>query len=214
MEKIKDKKAVMGRLIIISAPSGAGKSTVIQRLLKENRNIAFSISYTTRKIRAKEKDGVDYHFISRERFEKMMNTGQFLEWAVVHNNYYGTSKKDTKSILDKGFDVLLDIDVQGARQVASSQFDLLKIFILPPSREALVARMKKRGDLSLEQTKIRLKAAIKELKAAEKYDYILLNDSVNKTVKAISNIIVSERMKIMYNKHLLKQVIDSFRNGE
>jgi guanylate kinase len=214
MGRTDSNKDSKGRLIIISAPSGAGKSTVIQKLLKECRNIVFSISYTTRNIRSKEKNGVDYHFIRREQFEKMMKERKFLEWAVVHNNYYGTSKADTRKLLVQGYDVLLDIDVQGAKQVSSEPFDLLKIFILPPSRDALIARMKKRGDLSQEQTQIRLKAAIRELKAAEKYDYVVLNENVNKTVEALKSIILSEKKKMMYNKHLIRQVIDSFRNGE
>ena len=203
-----------GKLIIISAPSGAGKSTVIPKLLKKSKNIVFSVSYTTRDIRAGERDGADYHFITRETFDKMVKQGKFLEWAIVHKNYYGTSKDDTRELLERGVDVLLDIDVQGARQVSKGPFECVKIFILPPDREALVQRLKKRGGLGEEQMKVRLKGALRELKRAAEYDYIILNDNVIMTVESLENIILSEKMKMKYNKILLRQVIDSFSNGE
>ena len=203
-----------GHLIVISAPSGAGKSTIIQKLLKRNPDIVFSISYTTRGLRAKERDGVDYHFIQKEKFEKMIDAGKFLEWAKVHDNYYGTAKDDTKILLNSGKDVILDIDVQGARQVSKGPFECVKIFLLPPSREALIKRLTKRGDLSEQQMTLRLKGALKELKCAMEYDYLVMNDDIKNTVKSIESIILSEKKKLVYNKNLLKQVLDSFRNGE
>jgi len=212
--QVVEKAGLKGKLIIISAPSGAGKSTVIQKLLKKSKNIAFSVSYTTRDIRTGEKDGADYHFITREAFDKMAKQGKFLEWAVVHKNYYGTSKDDTRELLESGVDVLLDIDVQGARQVSKRPFDCVKIFILPPDREALIQRLKKRGGLDEEQMNVRLKSALRELKRAAEYDYIILNDNVKMTVESLESIILSEKMKIGYNKILLRQVIDSFSNGE
>lgn len=209
-----EKAGRRGKLIIISAPSGAGKSTIIQKFIKKSKNIVFSVSYTTRDIRAGENDGADYHFITRETFDKMVKQGKFLEWAIVHKNYYGTSKDDTRELLDRGVDVLLDIDVQGARKVSKGPFECVKIFILPPDREALIQRLKKRGGLDEEQMNVRLKSALRELKKAVEYDYIILNDNVKMTVESLESIILSEKSKIGYNKFLLRQVIDSFSNGE
>lgn len=203
-----------GTLIIISAPSGAGKSTVIQKILKQRKNLVFSVSYTTRDIRPGEHDGVDYRFVSKETFEKMIKQGKFLEWAMVHKHYYGTSKDDTRKLIDGGIDVLLDIDVQGARQVSAGPFRCIRIFILPPSKDTLIQRLKKRGDLDDDQMKTRLKNAVKELKKATEYDYVILNDDVKMTLKNLESIILSEKSKMEYNKNLLRQVIDSFGNGE
>ena len=187
-----------GRLIVISAPSGAGKSTVIHKLVERNSNFEPSISYTTRQPRNAEKHGVDYRFIQKAEFVKKIESNYFLEWARVHEKYYGTGKSDIEKIIDRGHNALLDIDVQGALIIKSSSIVPVTIFILPPSKEVLLKRLKTRGDLSEKELEIRVKNAREELSRAESYQYIIINKDIEETVQIIEKIILSETYKIEY----------------
>jgi guanylate kinase len=178
-----------GKLYIISAPSGAGKTTIINQILKKLPNLKFSISFTTRKKRINEVDGVDYYFIEKNKFEKMINQNELLEWAKVHNNYYGTPKKYIYDNINKGFNVLLDIDVQGADQVRKIHKDGIFIFIAPPTMEELEKRLKARKTENSNTLAERLKNAKQEMEYKDKYDYVVINDIIENAVSEIIKII-------------------------
>src|SRR5882724_1501622 len=168
-------------VFIISAPSGSGKSTLVNRLLHEVRNLRFSVSYTTRKPRGQEKDGESYHFVSREEFEARIGRDEFLEHAEVFGNYYGTHQSERQIARQTGRDLVLDIDVQGARQLKSKIADAVSIFILPPSREILEQRLRARGEDSEETIQRRLRDAAEEIRKYHLYDYVLVNREVDES---------------------------------
>ncbi len=181
-----------GKLFVVSAPSGAGKTTLIQQVLKQLPMLAYSISSTTRNPRKNEKHGQDYFFITPEKFEEKIDQDQWLEWARVHDNYYGTSKKIVQDSLLKGNSLLLDIDVQGAAQVMASDLEPITIFIEPPSIEELTRRLKGRGTDSPVVIEKRLKNASAEIAAKNRYQYQLVNDDLETAVCAIIDIFQRE----------------------
>lgn len=174
--------------IFISGPSGVGKSTVIKEILKKNTDLVLSISYTTRPPRIGEKDGIDYFFISKEMFEEMVSSNSFLEWATVHGHLYGTSLKWITSKEKEGLHILFDIDVQGVLQAKQKASPGCFIFIIPPGMEELSKRLRNRGTEALDTVRLRLENAKKELAHWDMYDYLVVNDSIEKTVEDISNI--------------------------
>ena len=182
----------LGIALVISAPSGTGKTTLIKRLRKEFPNFGYSISCTTRAPREGEVDGKDYHFLSRERFVELRDQGHFAEWAEVHGNFYGTPKKFVDEAMEQGKDVVLDIEVQGALQVVHKRPDVVRIFIAPPSWQALEERLTSRGTDSPEKVQKRLVRAKVELQTANTYDYFVINDTVERAVREINAIIQSE----------------------
>lgn len=183
-----------GELFILSSPAGGGKTTISNLLIKEVPNLKRVITCTTRKPRPDEKNGVDYYFLSKEEFESRIKKGEFLEYAVVHGNYYGTPKREVEEELKKGYDLLLVIDVQGMRQIKKNKKDLITIFLLPPSIKELIKRMEKRGD-SEEEIKKRIETAKKEIPAWKEYDYVVVNDQIQKAKENIKHIILSQRLK-------------------
>ncbi|MEZ0324119.1 MAG: guanylate kinase [Hydrogenothermaceae bacterium] len=183
-----------GNLYVISAPAGAGKTTITNMLLSELNFLQRIITVTTRQKRVNEIDGVDYIFKTEEEFKKMIENEEFLEYAVVHGNYYGTPKKSVEDLISKGFDVILVIDVQGMRQVKKNFPEVITIFILPPSLKELATRMKVRGESEVEIEK-RIKTATSELPAWREYDYIVINDNLEKATNDIKCIIVSNRLR-------------------
>jgi guanylate kinase len=182
-------------LFVISAPSGAGKTTVYHRVLESIPDLAYSISHTTRPPRYGEKDGVDYFFVSEDEFLRMRERGDFLEWALVHNNYYGTAKRQISDCLGSGKDILLDIDVQGARQVRDQLSEVILIFILPPSWEVLEERLGKRQSDDEEALKLRMANARNEVRAVREYDYIIINDDLDEAVRNFKAIVQAERCR-------------------
>ncbi|MCD6507756.1 guanylate kinase [Candidatus Poribacteria bacterium] len=164
-----------GQLIVISGPSGSGKSSLVDLLLRRNPSLRRSISATTRRPRREERDGVDYHFMSVERFKEGMERGEFLEWAVYNGNYYGTPRKGVDEAISRGEDILLTIEVQGAAQIRRIYPDALLIFILPPSPESLRERIKRRGSESEEEIERRLRIAEDEISKIEIYDFFVIN---------------------------------------
>ncbi len=184
-----------GKLIVISAPSGCGKSTVVHALMDRRPNLKFSISATTRKPREGEVDGKDYFFVTREKFMEMVEEDAFLEHAVYVENCYGTPRKAVDDMLAAGLDVMLDIDVQGAFQIREKRPDALMVFLMPPSFEELEKRLILRGKDSMEVIKNRLITAREECKVADRFDYIIVNDDVERAVSEFSSIIDKEKNK-------------------
>ncbi len=188
-----------GILYIISAPSGSGKTTLVNELRQYVTSLEFSISYTTRPPRGSEQDGREYHFITRSEFEAMKDRDEFLEFAEVFGNYYGTARSVLEQAREHGHDLLLDIDVQGARQVKKKMPEALSIFVLPPSRKELESRLRKRSQSenmhSEEVIKRRLDTARKEIENYPNYDYILVNDRLEQSVDQLQAIVLAERIR-------------------
>jgi len=177
-----------GRLFIISAPSGAGKSTVIEEMRKRVPELAFSISYTTRPKRAGETDGVDYIFVDKSKFDEMIRNDEFVEWAHVHDHLYGTLKRQLEEMMQKGRDVLLDIDVQGGANIKRQFPDAISIFLLPPDMETLKRRLAGRGTDKEEEIELRLANARMEMKYRNRYDHNVINDTVGRASENIIRI--------------------------
>ena len=185
-----------GRLYILSAPSGTGKTTVAERLAGRLPRVRLSTSYTSRQARAGERDGEHYHFVTRERFEAMVAGDQFLEWADVFGNYYGTALLDTERALADGDDLVLVIDVQGARKVRRRGVPVVSVFLLPPSAPVLESRLRGRNLDTDDVIRHRLDVARAEVPAFREYDYVVVNDDVDACVEHLACIVTSERLRL------------------
>ena len=184
-----------GILFVLSGPSGVGKGTVLDKLMEDYSNINYSVSATTRKPREDEVDGLDYFFISKEKFDQMKKEDKFLETAKVHGNYYGTPKGYVDDCLNRGEDIILEIDIQGAKQIKEKFSEAVYIFLLPPNYEELKNRLEKRDSETKESLQTRLKNASEELSEMENYDYRIVNDKIQDTVKEVKKVIKKEREK-------------------
>jgi guanylate kinase len=199
-----------GNLIIVSAPSGAGKSSLVSQALKSLERVCYSISYTTRAQRGTEQDGIDYHFVGREEFLRLRDAGEFLESAEVHNHFYGTRRIATEELLENGFDVLLDIDVQGAAQITAEMPDVVTVFVMPPSCKALEERLRLRSLNSEEDLKRRLFNAALEVRRYGEFKYVIVNDELAKACAALQAIILAERQSRLRQKELADNIISTF----
>jgi guanylate kinase len=197
-------------LIIISAPSGAGKTSVIERVLKETRGLRFSVSHTTRAPRGQEQEGVQYHFVSSDQFEQMKSEDAFIEWAAVHGRLYGTSRAEMERATRDGLDLLLDIDVQGARQVRERVSGAVSIFILPPSFPILEQRLRARGQDAEAQIRKRLGEAWREMQAFNEYDCQVINDNLDECVRTVCAIITAARARTSQNEMVARQIMSTF----
>jgi guanylate kinase len=184
----------MSIVFIVSAPSGSGKSTLVSELFKVVRNLDFSVSYTTRPPRGSEKDGKEYFFVTKEQFEVMIAADEFLEYANVFGNYYGTAKRFLREAEERRHDLLLDIDVQGAEQIKKRLPATVSIFILPPNRDKLEWRLRNRGLDSEEVIRRRLDTARREIENYSKYDYILINENLERATDELKAVVLAERM--------------------
>jgi len=203
-----------GSLFVISAPSGAGKTSLVHALLNINPQIDLSVSYTTRDPRDGEKDGKDYHFVSRDTFLAMMERGEFLESAEVYGNLYGTSQTWISQQITKGRDILLEVDWQGAAQVRRLFPECISIFILPPSRDALEQRLKGRGKDTEAVIAKRMAAARDDVAHVAEFDYVIINDNLNEALRELNAVALSARLKCARQMNRHQELINSLQNPE
>lgn len=200
-----------GLLFIVSAPSGGGKTTLVERLVEQLPHLRMSRSYTSRPARSGETDGVDYNFVTRERFETMAAAGEFLEWADVFGNLYGTCGADTETLLAAGDDVVLVIDVQGARMVRARGLQTCAVFVMPPSFEVLEQRLRGRSQDSEEAIQRRLQVARDEVAAFAEYDFVVVNDEVAAAVDRLRGIVVAKRACLPRMHGEAETIVRTFR---
>ncbi len=199
-----------GNLIIISSPSGGGKGTLIKEILKIVPEIGYSVSFTTRNMREGEQNGRDYFFVSKEEFLNFISEGEFLEFAEVHGNFYGTSIKQVQSELEIGRDIILEIDVQGAHSIIEKMQDAVSIFILPPSFEILQRRLTNRATENEKELQIRLNNSFAEVSRYKEFEYIVINGEIEKAVRDLEVIILAERLKRIRQTTAIQGILDSF----
>ena len=195
-----------GILLIVSGPSGTGKGTVCNALLQKQHNMVYSVSTTTRVPRAGEVDGKDYFFVGKHTFEKMIENDEFLEYAKVYDNYYGTPRNYVIEKLEKGVDVILEIEMDGAGQVKQKFRDGVMVFVLPPSLKELAVRLEKRGKDDKENIKKRLASAASEISQAVKYEYVIINNMIDESVNQLSAILSAEKSKVSKNMKIIEDV--------
>ena len=199
-----------GNLIIISSPSGGGKGTLIKEILKSVPNIGYSVSYTTRKIREGEENGRHYFFVSQEKFKELIEADEFLEFAIVHGNFYGTSINQINAETSIGRDIILEIDVQGAESVRRKMPEAVSIFILPPSFEVLEARLKARATEKDADLNLRLGNSYGEVKRFVEFEYVVINDSVETASADLERIILAERLRRVRQIDAIRAILSSF----
>ncbi|MBA2259107.1 MAG: guanylate kinase [Acidobacteria bacterium] len=199
-----------GQLFVVSAPSGTGKTTVVERLVQTVSDLVLSRSYTSRQTREGESNGVDYNFVTRSRFEEMIAAEEFLEWADVFGNLYGTCASDTERDLAQGQDVVLVIDVQGARQVRQRYRDTVGIFVMPPSFDVLEQRLRGRSKDAEDAMQRRLRTARNEVAAFSEYDYVIVNDELEACVDRLRAIVLAERARLKSVQAEAERIVDSF----
>jgi guanylate kinase len=199
-----------GNLVIISSPSGGGKGTIIKEVLDLVPDVGYSVSLTTRAPRFGEEDGKHYYFVSKLKFEEKINGDGFLEYAEVHGNWYGTSRKQTENMTNAGQDVILEIDVQGALQVMEKMPQAVSVFIMPPSYEVMRARLTSRATENATDLEVRLRNSHDEVKAYERFKYVVINDEVRLASKKIASIICAERQTLIRQNEAVRSILDSF----
>lgn len=195
-----------GLLVVVSGPSGTGKGTVLNSIRQKESNIKFSVSATTREPRTGEVDGVNYFFKTNEEFEAMIKNDELVEWVRYCDNYYGTPRKYIEDTVKSGYDCLLEIEVEGALNIKKMYPDCVSIFILPPSFEELRRRIEGRGTEKPEVIEKRMEKALKEMNYVDRYDYVVVNDDIEKAVDSICYILASEKLKFNRNKNILKSI--------
>ncbi len=204
----------MPSLVVVSAPSGAGKSTVLSRVLADMPGLRFSVSHTTREPRGREREGVEYHFVDRPGFEKLRAEGHLLEWAEVYGNLYGTATAELDRARERGLDLLLDVDVQGAAQVRQKMLDAVTVFILPPSYEILERRLRGRGQDDEPAIRRRLAVAGQEIGAFVSYDYVIVNDDLDECVGALESIVRAARCRASHAAERARDIERTFESAK
>ncbi len=199
-----------GSVLVIAAPSGVGKSTLVGRVLERVPDLSFSVSYTTRAPRPDEVDGTDYRFVARDEFERVKAEGGLLEWAVVHGEHYGTSRSDVEATLRQGVDVLLDIDVQGAAQVKQRMPEASFVFVLPPDYATLESRLRGRRTESASSLARRLGNAAREIRAFDLFDYLVVNDDLERATSEIVAILTASRCRTARRRRTASRIVATF----
>jgi guanylate kinase len=206
-----------GELFIVASPSGGGKTTLIRRVMAElaaqGREAHFSVSHTTRAPRPTERDGVDYHFVDRAAFQRMVAAGDFLEFAEVHGNMYGTSRAEVEGRLERGCDVFLDIDVQGARQVRASVPDAVKVFVFPPSYAELRRRLVSRRQDDEVAIELRLKNAVQEMREYAEFDFVIIIDRLEEATRALGSVVAAARMRPFRMRAGVQAILEEFEHA-
>jgi len=206
--------ASRGILFVVSAPSGGGKGTLIQRVLNRVPNLSYSVSFTTRAPRSGEIDGREYFFVTPEKFEQMVAADEFLEWAHVHSKRYGTSRNQVAREISEGRDIILEVDVQGAASVRELIADSVSVFILPPSFEVLRQRLQARGTDSLEELDLRMRNAPRELEHYSAFQYVIVNDDADRAAGDLVAIIHAERARLSRQESQIKKIVNAFTASE
>jgi guanylate kinase len=201
---------MQGNLIIISSPSGGGKGTLIKAILKTVHHVGYSVSFTTRQMRPGEQHGRDYFFVSRDEFESLINDGALLEYAEVHENFYGTSLNQIKTEIEAGHDIILEIDVQGAANVREKIPEALSVFILPPSFEVLKNRLTARATEKPEDLALRLKNSFGEVQHFSEFDYVVVNDDAARATEDLRTVILADRLKRVRQSKAIQGILSSF----
>lgn len=199
-----------GMLVVVSSPSGGGKGTLIRRVLKSVPDLGYSVSFTTRPAREGEVHGQHYFFVAPAEFEKLIDAGEFLEWAFVHGNRYGTSRTQVARELAAGRDIILEIDVQGAANIRHLEIDAVSVFILPPSFETLRARLIARGSENPETLSLRLRNARGEVERYREFEYVVINDEAERAASQLAAIIYAERARRVRQEHAAQKVLSTF----
>jgi guanylate kinase len=206
-----------GELFIVASPSGGGKTTLIRRVMAElaaqGRQAHFSVSHTTRGPRPGERDGVDYHFIDRAAFQRMAAAGEFMEFAEVHGNLYGTSREEIEEKLARGCDVFLDIDVQGARQVRASAPDVVKVFIFPPSHAELRRRLEARHQDDDATIALRIRNAVSEMREYAEFDFVIINDRLEEATRALASVVAAARIRPFRMRARVHGILEEFERA-
>jgi guanylate kinase len=195
-----------GQIFVITAPSGTGKTTIIDRVRKDMKGVGYSISHTTRKSRQGEVNGYHYYFVDRVEFERMIKAHEFVEWAVVYEQLYGTSISSVNKGLSSGKDLLMDLDIQGAKEIKRRFPESLSIFVLPPTIEILEERLKRRSTNDKMSTDIRMKKAVEEIQGCRDYDFIVVNDDLKHAAREIEAIIIAQRAKKKRRFHIVQEI--------
>ena len=208
---------IPGALFIVASPSGGGKTTMIRRVMAEleraGQKVHFSVSHTTRAPRGAERAGTDYHFIDRATFDAMVERREFLEFAEVHGNLYGTSRSEVEPRLAAGYAIFLDIDVQGARQVRSSIPDAVKVFVFPPSREELVRRLRARRQDDETAIALRMANSLKEMREYAEFDYVIINESLEAATQALASVVAAARLRPGRMRGAVETIIAGFERA-
>jgi guanylate kinase len=201
-----------GILFVISSPSGGGKGTLIRRLLDTVAGVSYSVSWTTREARRGEIDGVSYHFVTPDEFVRMRDAGGFLEWAIVHGHLYGTARSVVAQELSEGHDIILEIDVQGAASVRAAFADTVSVFILPPSFEILRSRLIARMTERPEELELRLRNAREEVEQYTHFDYVIINDEIERAASQLASIVYAERARRVRQEWVARRVLATFES--